>query len=121
MKHYTYPERELIEHILERLDEYDPYVHQVSKDGDSVYIHFENLPNALTHKMRVSDHEERTTYGYKWQLRLDGVPPKNQHKQWSMYFDDPYKLIKTFRAYYQKVAGDDEDDEQSRSDGNVWA
>lgn len=111
--------KELIDHILNELSEYDPFVHKESRYGDSAYIHFDNLPQGMTHKLRISDHEERAKYAYKWQLRLDGIPPKDEHKQYSRYFDDPDKLIKAFQTYYDRVARGDTSYGKDRN--NTWA
>ncbi len=100
------PSQDMIDLILEELEDFEPYVHSVSRSGDSVYIQFNNLPQGHTHKLRISDHEERTTYGYKWQLRLDGVPPRDEQKEFCKYFDNAEKLVTAFRSYYGKVGSD---------------
>lgn len=111
--------KELVDHVLNELSEYDPYIHKVSRSGDSVYIHFDNLPQGYTHKLRISNHEERAKYAYKWQLRLDGVPPKDERKEYSKYFDDPEQLIKAFHTYYTRVASGDSNYGKNRD--HTWA
>ena len=96
---------ELAEYIVNELSGYGygPHVHSNSIDGRSWYIHFDHLPKGLTHKLRISDHDERARYGYKWQLRTDGVDNVDDPRPHSKYFDDPDDLIEAFRAYYDKV------------------
>lgn len=88
--------------LLKRLKRYRPYIHAVSKSRRSVYIHFLNLPGDCTHKLRVSDHNERSNYGYKWQLRLDGLGNIDR-KTWSRYFTDIDDLVRDFERYYDMV------------------
>ena len=88
--------------LLVKLKRYGPFIFNKSADRGSYYIHFNNLPNSLTHKLRVSNHNERERYGYKWQLRLDGFA--NIHrKQWSRYFADVDSLVVYFGRYYDRV------------------
>lgn len=95
------PHEGLVNIICLGLFGYAPEIHANSQS--SVYIKFNNLPNNLTHKLRISDRDERDEYGYKWQLRIDGVENVGKKKEWSRYFDDPDKLIAAFKAYYDKV------------------
>jgi hypothetical protein len=96
-------QRTAVERLCASLAEYEPFVFHVSQDRRSWYVHFRRLPNGLTHKLRVSDHEERKRYGYKWQLRLDGIPPKLDQKYKRHYFDSIEHLVRNFRRYYDKV------------------
>lgn len=102
----------MVDDIMDQLSVYDPYIHK--RNYDSVYVHFGNLPNGMTHKLRISNHEERARYGYKWQLRLDGIP--DDRKPFSKYFDDPKTLVKAFITYYAKVG----DNKEHGSNLNVW-
>lgn len=97
------PQRAAVELLCATLAEYEPYVHQVSRDRRSWYVHFRRLPNGLTHKLRVSDHEERKRYGYKWQLRLDGRPRVADQKRQRFYFDRADLLARSFIRYYDRV------------------
>lgn len=127
MKDYLEVTDSLIDDIMDQLSEYDPYIHKQSQE--SAYIHFGELPNGLTHKLRVSTHEERARYGYKWQLRLDGVPVEADRKQHSKYFDNVESLVKAFRTYYTKVSENKSNGSVSRegtsdtnrgNNGNIW-
>lgn len=90
-----------MEYLLKKLRRYKPFVYTKSADGVSIYIHFRKLPGGLTHKLRISNHNERSRYGYKWQLRWDGG--RIERKQYSRYFTDPKELISAFITYYDKV------------------
>ena len=96
---------ELAEYIVEELSGYGYGAHIYSHSADEVswYIHFDHLPKGLTHKLRISDHDEKDRYGYKWQLRTDGVDNVDDPRPYSKYFDDADQLIAAFRAYYDKV------------------
>lgn len=91
------------EYLLKHLKRYELFVYAISADGLSVYIHFRNLPNGATHKLRISNHNERSRYGYKWQLRWD-VLSNIEQKPYSRYFDNPDDLIADFKRYYTVVA-----------------
>ena len=91
------------ERLVKKLERYRPFIFHISKERSSVYIHFRGLPNDLDHKLRVSTHEERERYGYKWQFRLDGVSGVEQPKRWSRYFDDEEKFLTCFMRYYDNV------------------
>jgi hypothetical protein len=99
-RNYTTPGKTARE-LLPRLAKYKPFIFKESKDRRSVYIHFNALPNGMTHKLRVSDHEERERYGYKWQLRLDGLP--HRMKPQRRYFDNADELVRSFEKYYDRV------------------
>jgi hypothetical protein len=88
--------------IQQELAEFEPFLYSTSSDGISFYIHFRNLPNECTHKLRISNHNERHRYGYKWQLRWDGLNDVDW-KPYSRYFDDVNLLISNFKAYYKTV------------------
>ena len=89
--------------VLPLLKEFKPFIYKKSGTRSSVYIHFNALPNRLTHKLRVSDHEEMEKYGYKWQLRLDGLSKIRHKKDHRKYFDNIESLIKAFKGYYNRV------------------
>lgn len=90
--------------MVQRLRRYGPFIYHISRDRRSVYIHFRKLPNDLEHKLRVSDHDERERYGYKWQLRLDVTDLSTIHeKRWARYFNKPDPLVEAFKRYYDKV------------------
>jgi len=91
------------EELLKRLKKYKPFIFKHSMDRASYYIHFNNLPNSMTHKLRVSNHDEREHYGYKWQLRLDGVANVKHHKEMRRYFEDIDRLIREFNWYYDRA------------------
>lgn len=91
------------EFLMKRLRQYKPYVYKKSKNRGSVYIHFHGLPNNLNHKLRVSDHEERDRYGYKWQLRLDGLRKIKNKKPQRRYFETIDELVESFDRYYLRV------------------
>lgn len=97
------PSQVIARQLMVELKQFEPFIHAISKDRHSVYIHFNKLPKGMTHKLRVSNHPEREKYGYKWQLRLDGIPPVREHKQYSRYFDDVAQLVNAFDNYYKKV------------------
>lgn len=92
--------------IMRELAEYGPRPYSQSADGVSMYIHFDNLPGDLTHKLRISNHNERARYGYKWQLRYDGGPDKDTRelRPYSRYFATVEDLVASFRRYYETVA-----------------
>lgn len=96
------PER-ATEQVLKALKAYDPFVYKHSKDRSSYYIHFRKLPNGLSHKLRVSDHDERPRYGYKWQLRLDGVARVGTMKQGCRYYQAVDTMVNGFIRYYDRV------------------
>jgi hypothetical protein len=96
------PPVEVADEVLERLARFKPFIFQISQTRRSVYIHFAGLPNGLDHKLRISDHDERERYGYKWQLRLDGIDQIVQ-KRWSRYFREIDELVECFIGYYHKV------------------
>jgi hypothetical protein len=91
------------EEVLKRLARYKPFVYKRSQDGRSVYIHFKGLPNNLDHKLRVSNHDERDRYGYKWQLRVDGVKNVRYRKPQRRYYENIEVLVTSFEAYYNRV------------------
>lgn len=99
MKSDEYPYPDLVDNICWALVEYGPYVHAWTRS--SVYIHFSNLPQGHTHKMRISNHDERARYGYKWQLRLDGVDNVTDPREYSKYFEDEDELVEAFESYYK--------------------
>lgn len=103
MKYKLWPApEEVVPEVLRRLARYSPFVFHRSVDRRSVYVHFRKLPNELQHKLRISDHDERDRYGYKWQLRLDGVEFVKQ-KTWSRYFRTVDELCEEFIGYYTNV------------------
>jgi hypothetical protein len=89
--------------LITRLSKYEPFFFRKSVTRSSMYIHFRNLPNKLEHKLRVSDHDERERYGYKWQLRLDGLDHITHWKQNRRYFANVDDLVKSFEYYYARV------------------
>jgi len=89
--------------LLQRLAKYKPVIFKRSQDGRSVYIHFKGLPNNLDHKLRVSNHDERDRYGYKWQLRVDGVRNVKHMKPQRRYYDNLEVLVTCFESYYERV------------------
>lgn len=93
----------LAQKLLSDLADFKPFIWHGHERSPSIYIHFENLPQQLTHKLRVSDHAERERYGYKWQLRIDGLPSVEERKQFSIYFDNTDSLVRAFKRYYEKV------------------
>lgn len=95
--------RTVAQHLLKELEVYDPFIFYVSRDRKSWYIHFRALPNKLTHKLRISNHEERARYGYKWQMRLD--KEHVNEKPMRFYFWNTDYLVKAFKRYYDKVEG----------------
>lgn len=112
---------------MKRLAKYEPFTFARSKERSSVYIHFRNLPNGLEHKLRISNHEERERYGYKWQLRLDGVPPRALQKYRRRYFSSIDDLVRHFEEHYTRVENlnkellawrptEEDEDEQGRID-----
>lgn len=90
-----------MEYLLKKLSRFEPFVYTKSANGVSIYIHFKKLPAGLTHKLRISNHNERSRYGYKWQLRWDNG--KIEKKPYSRYFSDPKELANAFHTYYHKV------------------
>jgi hypothetical protein len=96
---------DLFDQICVELCEFDPVFYSQDGNGVSIYVHFRNLPNGLTHKLRISNHNERQRYGYKWQLRWDGLSNIDR-KQYSRYFDNVPDLVKAFKNYYGKVERD---------------
>lgn len=101
-KYHTKAADNAAKEILEKLAQYDPFIYARSKDRQSIYIHFRNLPFSHTHKLRISNHNERKQYGYKWQLRLDGLENIDR-KEWSRYFATIEDLITEFNRYYGVV------------------
>ncbi len=97
------PVQRAADELLVKLSHYKPFIFHISQGRETVYIHFENLPNSLTHKLRVSNHDERARYGYKWQLRLDGRGRVKNPKQYRYYFSDVQSLVTRFDYYYQRV------------------
>lgn len=91
------PHESIVDHVMNELSDYDPYI--FSNSMFSVYLKFRDLPKGMDHQFRISDHAERERFGSKWQLRLDGVPPKDEQKQWSYYYDDPDQIIERFIRY----------------------
>lgn len=97
MKVMPFPE--IVEEVCTRLVSYQPYVKSFS--NSSVYVYFAALPHGLTHKMRISNHNERKRYGFKWQLRLDGISDRIDFKPASRYYDRVDKLVLAFTQYYR--------------------
>ena len=95
---------EITDYVLKNLSEFEPFVLSRSRDGVSVYIHFGRLPGGLNHKLRISNHNESQRYGYKWQIRIDGIPSPTEQKQWSRYFDNADHFIQAFTRYYRVVS-----------------
>ena len=88
----------VVHKILCDLSEYGPYVYK--SNGGSVYIHFRKV----RHKMRLSDHNERSRYGYKWQLRFDnGTIDRKKH---SRYYKDVDLMVSDFRRSYKTKKDD---------------
>ena len=95
------PHYEVVEYIMLGLSSFGPYLHNVS--NNSVYVKFSKLPNGLTHKLRVSDHDGKEKYAYKWQFRVGGLHTVRDWKKYSRYFDEEDKLIDAFIGYYRTV------------------
>lgn len=87
---------------MSALAEFEPFIYAVSATRLSIYIHFRKLPAGSSHKLRVSNHNERKRYGYMWQLRLDNG--KIEEKKYSKYFHDENDLVSAFKKYYKAVA-----------------
>ncbi len=70
----------------------------------SVYIHFSNPKLG---KLRVGDHKEKNTLGYRWQLRTDLKEPQVKenkgHKQFLYPVTHISNLINHIKNYYKKV------------------
>lgn len=81
--------------IVERLKDYGAYIYH--DRSTSIYIHF----RATDHKLRIGDHNERSRYGYKWQLRTDNGPI--DRKKFSIYHTNVEALVSHFINYYKKV------------------
>lgn len=91
------------EQIVKKLAPYKPFIYRKATSRASMYIHFNGLPSGLTHKLRISNHEEPEKYGYKWQLRIDGLDKIQHMKLGRYYYDDIDKLVKAFGLYYGKM------------------
>lgn len=89
--------------VLKRLARFEPFVYKVSRNRGSVYVHFHALPNALTHKLRISNHDEKPRYGYKWQLRLDGLRNIRRKYTYQHYSETIENLERDFLSYYKRV------------------
>lgn len=94
--------KEATDFLLGELAEFEPFIYAVSADGLSRYVHFRKLPANCTHKLRISNHNERKRYGYMWQLRLDDGPIRE--KKYSKFFHSEFELVKAFKKYYKAVA-----------------
>jgi hypothetical protein len=70
----------------------------------SVYIHFSNPKLG---KLRVGDHKEKNTLGYRWQIRTDIKEPITKenkgHKQFLYPVTHISNLINHIKNYYNKV------------------
>lgn len=82
--------------ILRALRDYGPYIYH--DKGVSIYIHF----TKVDHKLRISNHEERARYGYKWQLRTE-PRPRFANKPHCNYHTSVKTLVRHFKNYYAKV------------------
>jgi hypothetical protein len=95
-----YPYHSIVMTLKSSLSQWGPYVHSWS--GASVYLRFEKVP----HQLRISDHDERSKYNSKWQLRLDwdgeGEPKRRRHPSGPQpqFFHEAVDLIEAFNAYY---------------------
>jgi len=94
-----------IEIIKEKLAQYEPVITGTS--GSSVHIQFRNLPKGLTHKLRVSDHVDRTEHPFKWQLTPGIATPRSMQKPFVRYYGDPLAFTNAFTSYYDVVAQGD--------------
>ena len=95
------PERAARE-LLVRLKPYEPFIFKKSVSRSSVYVHFRNLPNKLDHKLRISNHNERERYGYKWQLHINATE-RISYKYNSRYYRTVDDLVDNFIKYYDRV------------------
>jgi hypothetical protein len=59
---------QMVDHVLEQLKFFEPYIYKKATTTNSVYIKFRNK-GLLS--LRVSDHEGIPKYSYKWNLRSD--------------------------------------------------
>jgi hypothetical protein len=91
------------EELVKKLRPFKPFIYRKATSRCSIYIHFNGLPSGLTHKLRVSNHEEPEKYGYKWQLRIDGLQNVQHMKLGRYYYDDIDLLVKAFNRYYEKA------------------
>jgi hypothetical protein len=89
-------------YVIKELKEFDPFIYSTSADRVSIYIHFRKLPGDLKHKLRISNHPERKQYGYKWQIRTDGVEDF-ERRQYSRYYTNADDLVAAFKRYYSLV------------------
>lgn len=89
-------------YVMKELKEFEPFIYSTSADRVSIYLHFRKLPSGLTHKLRISNHPERSQYGYKWQIRTDGVEDF-ERRPYSRYFTTADDLIADFKRYYGLV------------------
>lgn len=70
----------------------------------SVYIHFSNTKLG---KLRIGDHKEKNTLGYRWQIRTDLKEPETKinkgHKQFLYPLTHINNLINHIKNYYNKI------------------
>lgn len=88
------------EELVKKLGRFQPFIYRKATSRASIYIHFRGLPSGLTHKLRVSNHDEADKYGYKWSLRIDGVDKVRHRKLGRFYFEKIDELVAAFIKFY---------------------
>jgi len=78
-------------------------VYKIAQSG-SIYIKFENTKMG---SLRIGDHQERSKYAYRWQIRTDleeyQLVDEKGHKQFMYPSSKINDLIGHISNYYRKV------------------
>ncbi len=97
--------KELAQNIILSLKIYniEASIFKVAQSG-SVYVHFGNTKLG---KLRVGDHKEKKSLGYRWQLRTDIITSKviqdKGHNQFFYPEDEIPQLVSHIKNYYNKI------------------
>lgn len=81
----------------------EAFIFKIAQTG-SVYVHFENPKLG---KLRVGDHNEKSSLGYRWQLRTDITEPKvindKGHNQFFYPVSQMPDMVNHIKNYYNKI------------------
>lgn len=97
--------KEIAQDIIEKLRVHciKASIFKVAQTG-SVYVHFDNPKLG---KLRVGDHKEKKSLGYRWQLRTDIITSKviqdKGHNQFFYPEDEVPQLVAHIKNYYNKI------------------
>jgi len=87
-----------IEDALLPLADFEPHVYSQSKDGRSYYVRFGKIP----HSLRISNHDGRGKYHYRWNLRDDVLMPERRIVDGYIMYFYPLEMSKKMADHMKK-------------------